>query len=353
MRRVRSNGRRVIWSALGVLLAGLALAAPAEAASGAHASIVGGTTGTSEEWPWAAFILAADRKGNGFSCSGTVIAPNLVLTAGHCVEDIITGKRTPVGQYAVVTGSNDVRDSTMRQISGVSRTIPFPHFNRFKVHGDAALLVLSTPTTVPAVALATPTDTALYASNTPAWIAGWGLFGPLSKLRRTPVLRRGATFVQPRTLLPQPRPRSTTRSSTPPRSSARSPRPASASGPATETAAARHWPSAKTGHRCRSESPAWARPIATPACRTSSPGWTGSTDGSAGRSPRRRRHLPPSPKADRKLVQENFDGFTLQYLNSKARTSLLALFAVRSRRSCILNAPFLSPALSFLAILRK
>jgi secreted trypsin-like serine protease len=199
MRRVRSNEWRVIWSALGVLLAGLALAAPAEAADGARASIVGGTTAVSEEWPWAAFVLAADRKGDGFTCSGTVIAPTLVLTAGHCVEDIITGKKTPVAQYAVVTGSSDVRDSTLRQVSGVSRTIPFPHFNRFKVHGDAALLVLSTPTTVPAVALATPTDTTLYASNTPAWIAGWGLFGPLSKLRRTPVLRRGATFVQRRT----------------------------------------------------------------------------------------------------------------------------------------------------------
>ncbi len=199
MRRVRSSGLRTGWGALGVLLIALALAAPAEAAGGAKASIVNGTTAASEEWPWTAFILAADRKSNGFSCTGTVIAPTLVLTAGHCVEDILTGRKTPVGQYAVVTGSSDVRDSALRQVSGVSRTILFPHFNRFKVHGDAALLELATPTTVPALALATATDGALYAANTPTWIAGWGLFGRLSKLRRTPVLRRGATFVQRRT----------------------------------------------------------------------------------------------------------------------------------------------------------
>ena len=44
----------------------LALAAPAEATGAATASIVGGTTATSEEWPWTAFILAANRKGEGF-----------------------------------------------------------------------------------------------------------------------------------------------------------------------------------------------------------------------------------------------------------------------------------------------
>lgn len=198
MRRLRRSRWTTAWGALGVLLASLALAAPAGASGGAQASIVGGTAAASEEWPWAAFILAADAKGEGFSCTGTVIAPTLVLTAGHCIEDIITGRKTPVGQYVVVTGSRDVRDSTLRQVSRVSRSIAYPNFNRFKVHGDAGLLVLTTPTTAPAVALASPTDAALFAANTPTWIAGWGLSGSLAKLKRTPVLRRGATYVQPR-----------------------------------------------------------------------------------------------------------------------------------------------------------
>jgi secreted trypsin-like serine protease len=197
--RVQTRGWRVICGALGVLLTALALAGPASAAGGgASASIVGGTTALNEEWPWAAFILAADQKGEGFSCTGTVIAPTLVLTAAHCVEDIITGRKTPVGQYVVVTGSRDIRDPALRQVSRVKRAIAYPAFNRFKVHGDAGLLVLATPTSVPAVALAGPEDAALLAANTPTWIAGWGLSGPLRKLKRTPVLRRAATFVQPR-----------------------------------------------------------------------------------------------------------------------------------------------------------
>lgn len=190
------------WRGWGVLLcvlsASMLLAAPAQASGGASASIVGGTAAATEEWPWAAFILAADQRGEGFSCTGSVIAPTLILTAGHCVEDIITGQRTPVGRYAVVTGSLDIRDETIRQVSKVRKTFVYPDFNRFKVHGDAAILELATPTTAPAIALAGPADAALLAANTPTWIAGWGLSGPLAKLKRTPVLRRAATFVQRR-----------------------------------------------------------------------------------------------------------------------------------------------------------
>ena len=198
MKRVRMRRLRTTCGVLGVLLASLALAGPVSASGGARTSIVGGTTALNEEWPWAAFILAADKKGEGFSCTGTVISPTLVLTAGHCVQDIVTGKKTPVAQYVVVTGSRDIRDPALRQVSRVSRAIAYPNFNRFKVHGDAGLLVLATPTSVPTVALAGPEDAALLAADTPTWIAGWGLSGPLRKLKRTPVLRRGATFVQPR-----------------------------------------------------------------------------------------------------------------------------------------------------------
>jgi trypsin len=184
--------------ALATALGTLALAVPAQASGGAKASIVGGTEATTEEWPWAAFILAADRTHEGFSCSGTVVAPTLVLTAGHCVEDIVTGQHTPAPRYTVVTGTRDIRDKTVRQLSKVSRTIIYPGFNRFKVHGDAGLLVLATPTTAPAVALAGPADVALLGPGTPTWIAGWGLSGNLPKLKLSPILRRGATYVQRR-----------------------------------------------------------------------------------------------------------------------------------------------------------
>jgi secreted trypsin-like serine protease len=196
----RRQRRRVLFGGmLTMLLASMALSAPAQASAGAKASIFGGSTAAAEEWPWAAFILALNHKGEGFSCTGTVVAPTLVLTAGHCVEDIVTGERTPVGRYVVVTGSRDVRDPSLRQISKVLRAVPYPGFNRFKLHGDAGLLELATPTTAPPLALAGPTDAPLLEAGVPAFIAGWGLNDRGAKPRQSPVLRRAATYLQRRT----------------------------------------------------------------------------------------------------------------------------------------------------------
>jgi secreted trypsin-like serine protease len=199
MRRIRRLGSRAsVWLAA-LTLAALVATAPAGAAGGATASIVGGKTANAEEWPWTAFILATDTKGRGFSCTGTVVAPTLVLTAAHCAADAVTGRKVPVHRFVVVTGSPDVRNSGLRQISGVRRSIVYPNFNRFKVHWDAGLLVLKTPTTAPAIDLAGPADAALYAGGTLTSIAGWGLKGRrLARLTRTPVLQRGTTVVRRR-----------------------------------------------------------------------------------------------------------------------------------------------------------
>lgn len=199
MGAIGQKRRGLVGVIFAMLLVSLVLSAPVQAEGGAQASIFGGSAAASEEWPWAAFILALDKKGEGFSCTGTVVAPTLVLTAGHCVEDIVTGERTPPGRYAVVTGTRDVRDSSVRQVSKVIRAVPFPHFNRFKLHGDAGLLVLATPTSAPALALAGPTDTPLLEAGMPTFIAGWGLNDRGAKPKQSPILRRAATYVQRRT----------------------------------------------------------------------------------------------------------------------------------------------------------
>jgi len=188
-----------LGAALAALGAALVLSAPAQARDGgARASIVGGSPATTVEWPWAAFILALDRREeNGFVCTGTVVAPTLILTAAHCIQDVLTTRRTPPAHYAVVTGSSDIRDKTIRQVSKVSRTLVFPGFDRFKLHGDAGLLVLSTPTTAPPLALAGPTDAPLLGPGLPTSIAGWGQRGARSA-KQPLVLRKAQTFVQRR-----------------------------------------------------------------------------------------------------------------------------------------------------------
>jgi secreted trypsin-like serine protease len=199
MRRKRYGLRVLLGAVLAMLAASAIVAGSATADGGAHASIFGGSAAASEEWPWAAFVHATHKSGEGFSCTGTVVAPTFVLTAGHCVEDILTGHRTPPAEYAVVTGTRDVRDKTVRQISKVVRAIPYPGFNRFKLHGDAGLLQLATPTSSPPLALAGPEDAPLLGPGMPAFIAGWGLNDRGAKPRQSPILRRAATYVQRRT----------------------------------------------------------------------------------------------------------------------------------------------------------
>jgi secreted trypsin-like serine protease len=167
-----------IAGALAVVMALLlALAAPAvsAAASGpsARAAIVNGAAAEPGTFPWLAVVFH-EGEGEAFECTGTVVSPNVILTAAHCVEDPRTGDRYSAGGYLVVTGNVDWTQ-TPRQVLGVSTTVVYPAFNRLDAAGDAALLVLSTPTTAPSVPLASSaTDAAFLAPGRHAVMAGWG-----------------------------------------------------------------------------------------------------------------------------------------------------------------------------------
>jgi hypothetical protein len=106
-----------------------------------------------------------------------MIAPRVVLTAGHCVEKPFEFAANPPSSYRVLTGtaSNAPRPSN---ISRVSRAIFFPNFETSKPQTDAGLLVLSAPVAAPALAIARPSDPGLLAPGTAISIAGWGLTSP-------------------------------------------------------------------------------------------------------------------------------------------------------------------------------
>jgi secreted trypsin-like serine protease len=141
----------------------------------AQASIIGGTEATIEEFPSLAYIQAKEGPKNGFACTGSVIAPRVVLTAGHCIEDLETGRLTPVRDYLVATGVADLRDAGPGNVFKVTKTLTYSQFDPGATRGDAGILVLSRPTTVPPIAMATAADAALLAAGTPVQIAGWGL----------------------------------------------------------------------------------------------------------------------------------------------------------------------------------
>jgi secreted trypsin-like serine protease len=85
------------------------------------AEIVGGVSAVQAQLGFMAFILHYDALGNpDFSCSGTVVSSNVVLTAGHCAVDENTGSALDPSGYQVVTGAVDWTDTVNRHVSQVS-----------------------------------------------------------------------------------------------------------------------------------------------------------------------------------------------------------------------------------------
>jgi V8-like Glu-specific endopeptidase len=140
----------------------------------AGASVIGGHNATIQQYPSLAFIEGAVATA-GYACTGTVVAPRVVLTAGHCVEDLESSSITQPEQIAVATGISNLQHIPDAKISRVEKVLANPDFNPSKLQGDAGLLILKTPVSAPAIALAGPEDAALYEAGDQVTIAGWGI----------------------------------------------------------------------------------------------------------------------------------------------------------------------------------
>ena len=175
----RNRYRRLPVALCGAALLLLALALPTAAGADgdrAQASIINGHGATIEEFPSLAYIEAQEGH-SGFACTGTVVAPRVILTAAHCAEDIEKGSFTAAGNYAIATGTATPSKSRRENVFGVTATHVFPGFDPGALRGDAAILILDRPTAAPPIALAGPADAPFYAGGAAIQLAGWGLTG--------------------------------------------------------------------------------------------------------------------------------------------------------------------------------
>jgi secreted trypsin-like serine protease len=196
--------RRYAATVLGIVsLAALALAPAAAAEPGAQASIIGGHTVSIAEFPSLAFIEAREGK-HGFACTGSVVAPRVILTAAHCVEEVENGRMTPVGNYAVATGVTSPREAGPGNVFRIAATHVFPGFDPGILRGDAAILILTGPTAAPPLPMAGAADAPLYAGGAEVQLAGWGLTNPRTNkqpdnLQATSMLVQAPPFCQRKT----------------------------------------------------------------------------------------------------------------------------------------------------------
>jgi secreted trypsin-like serine protease len=191
---MQMRGQRLLLAILGCAIAALALWAPAgaSAAGGAKASIIGGSPATIEQFPYLAYIEAGNKR-SGFACTGTVVAPRVVLTAAHCAEDVESGVFSQPTEYKVAIGVANPKQASAENVYDVVATHVFPNFDPGVIHGDAAILVLSRPTSAPPLSLAGAADAPLYAGGASVAVAGWGLTA--AQNRQAPANLRSTTMV--------------------------------------------------------------------------------------------------------------------------------------------------------------
>ncbi|MGW7444859.1 S1 family peptidase [Kitasatospora sp. NPDC054795] len=157
---MRTSNRRpiaVLLATAGLLAAG---AVPA-------AAVHGGADTTTRSHP---FVVALETATGEQWCTGALIAPTKVLTAGHCVAEA-----TDPTSLRVIAGRTDLTGSggQVRRVKGYRVD---PRYTAGLDH-DSAVLTLDRPLPQAPVRVARQGDEALYRYGRPATLLGFGRTG--------------------------------------------------------------------------------------------------------------------------------------------------------------------------------
>ena len=138
--------------------------------------IVGGAPADPGEWPWQVALIQGGKTDyyNYQFCGGSLVAPQWVVTAAHCVS----GSRPT--SVDVVAGIYDLVSHPGAQKRDVVQIIVYPAYNSHTHNNDIALIKLNQPVTIGGSGASTTGLIPLVSASSGdfaginSWVTGWG-----------------------------------------------------------------------------------------------------------------------------------------------------------------------------------
>jgi secreted trypsin-like serine protease len=139
-----------------------------------NAKITGGSNADISDFPWQVYL----ETGN-FTCGGSIIGSNWIITAAHCAKDD-NDVTISASQMYVTVGASNPRNKTEGKVYRVSEVIVHENYNSTTLNNDIALLKLSEPisyTNAKPIKLVSARDAGTGATDpgVMSWVTGYGI----------------------------------------------------------------------------------------------------------------------------------------------------------------------------------
>jgi len=158
---------------------------PSVRSTGFESRIINGARADPSEYPF----LVSLRVGDQHYCAGSIVHPNVIVTAAHCIEPV----RQKGSDIPFVVGTMDVETGSSNYI-GTKASVVRGGYNAATHDNDVSVLLLNDAlTNVETIPLATPGTVVSKAAQ--LRIAGWGLQDESSTSLSPYLMEADVTFV--------------------------------------------------------------------------------------------------------------------------------------------------------------